>query len=630
MVLQEDFKDFKEFIGVFDKSIESQDFQQLVELVSLVDVFEENFLNSYLKRKKEGVFYTNKEISDFIVSEALINLINKSLKEYDYHFKEFQNLNDICKLTGNYKQKLRETLLNVRICDPACGSGGFLLSSADIIYTILKNLNPNQSELNIKNQILKNLFGFDINENAVKLCILKLAGWIQNKHHNSLEETLSILNSNLKMQNSIINSKFPKFDIIVGNPPYGNILNQKEKKILKNEEIFHKDIYCSFLLKALEWSNEVIGFLVPKSFLLRQGYIRFRNKLLSKANILKIFDIGSKMFKTATNEVLIILYESKKRYNNRDLEVYNYPKTKIITYPNQHVDSLRICFDLNCPFSLRAKKLYVYTFKKNCPVCGSSTVELNRIRIKPNQEIYELIEKIENFGNLNYLNPVDFPKMIRGEEERGLKLVKENLKNDTAGSCFFISARNDFNYYNFNKIKSFKIEEIDSKILKGNNYEYYLKPKLLIKHNNIIPETIFTEENVCFTSSIYSLLHDNTDELKYLCAVLNSALIQFYCIYGINNQKDTTINLNQYMIRHLPIINLDNFIKTNIVEKVERINNLLILKNQIFDKKIFQLLKEIDEIIFNQYSITEVEKNLIISKIKDQIKHFEAIYSKEN
>ncbi|MFX1567885.1 MAG: Eco57I restriction-modification methylase domain-containing protein [Promethearchaeota archaeon] len=625
---QEDLKDFKEFIGVFDKSIESQDFQQLIKLVPLVDEYEENFLNGYFNRKKEGVFYTNKEISDFIVSEALINLINNKLKKYNNEYKKIQSFNEVYKLTGGFKQKLRETLLNISICDPACGSGGFLLSSADIIYTILNNLNPNQNELSVKNQILKNLYGFDINENAIKLCILKLIGWYQNRADNSLVETLAILKCNLNMKNSIINSDFPKFDIILGNPPYGNILNQKEKEILKKEKIFHKDIYCSFLLKALDWSNEVIGFLVPKSFLLRQGYIRFRDNLLSKANILKIFDIGSKMFKTATNEVLIILYESKKSHNNRDLEVFNYPKTKIITYHNQNVDSLRICLNLDCPFSLRAKKLYVYSFKENCPVCGLSTLELNRIRIKPSEEIYKLIEKIENISDLNYLNPLDFPKMIRGEEEKGLKIVKENLRNDTNGSCFFISARNDFNYYNFKRNKSFKIGDVDSKILKGNNYEYYLKPKLLIKHNNIIPEALYTEENVCFTSSIYSLLHDNNDELKYLCAILNSALIQFYCIYGINNQKDTTINLNQYMIRHLPIVNSDNIIKTKIVEKVDRINNLLILKNQLFDESIYQLLKEIDNIIFTQYSITDVEKNLIISEVKNQIKYFDTIYSK--
>ena len=488
-------------------------------------------------------------------------------------------------------------------------------------------MNSNVNLANIKNQILNNLFGYDINEYAIKLSILKLLKWHHNKLDDGVKKSISILKSNLKLQNSLINSNFIKFDIVIGNPPYGNILNQNDKEILKNENIFYKDIYCAFLLKALEWGNEVIGLLVPKSFLLRQGYINFRRDFLSKANILKIYDIGSKMFKTATNEVQIVIYENKNDSKRRDLDVYDYSKTKIITYPNQFVDSLRICFNLSCSLNLKSKKLYVYTFKKSCPFCGSDTFEMNRIRIKPNEQIYELIEKIENLGDLNYLNPVNFPKMIRGEEEKGLKLVKTKLRKDTNGSCFFISARNDFNYFNFRKIKSFNIEEVDSKILKGNNYEYYIQPKLLIKHNNIIPEAIYTEDNVCFTSSIYSLLHNDSDELKYLCAFLNSSLIQFYCIYGINNQKDTTINLNQYMIRHLPILTVNNKIKKMIVEKVDTIYNLLTMNNLITSENFNQLLKSIDDIIFGQYSITEEEKKTIISEVRNQIKHFRVLYN---
>ncbi len=627
MVYQKDFKKFKEFIGLFDNSIRANDFQQLNKLFPSIDEYEEQFLSGYHKRKKEGTFYTNKQISDFIVSEMLLCLINKKFNINGLESKKIRKVNEIYKYDIKFKQKLKELLLNIKICDPACGSGEFLLSSADIIFNILKKLNSNLNVVNIKNQILNNLYGYDINEYAIKLCILKLLKWYQNNLDDSVKKSISILKLNLKLQNSLINSNFPKFDIILGNPPYGNILTKDEKEILKKENIFYNDIYCAFLLKALEWSNEVIGFLVPKSFLLRQGYINFRQDFLSKANILEIYDIGSKMFKTATNEVQIILYENKNGYNARDLDVYDYPKTKITAYPNQNVDSLRICFSLNCPLSLKSKKLYVYTFKKNCPFCGSDTVEMNRIRIKPNAQIYELIEKVEKIGDLNYLNPVDFPKMIRGEEEKGLKLVKTKLRKDTKGSCFFISARNDFNYYIFRKVKSFNIEEVDPKILKGNNYEYYNQRKLLIKHNNIIPEVLYTEDNVCFTSSIYSLLHNNSDELKYLCAVLNSSLIQFYCIYGINNQKDTTINLNQYMIRHLPIVIVDNVIKKIIVEKVDTINNLLILNNLIKSENVHRLLKDIDDIIFNQYSITEKERNLIISEVRNQIKHFRVLYN---
>ncbi|MFX1503705.1 MAG: Eco57I restriction-modification methylase domain-containing protein [Promethearchaeota archaeon] len=628
MTYQKDFQKFKEFITIYDNSIKTNDFQQLNKLIPLINDFEEKFLTSYHKRKKEGTFYTNKQITDFIVSETLIHLINKKFNNYDLIPNKINKIDEIYKLNTEFKEKISKLLSSVKICDPACGSGEFLLSSAEITFNIIRKLNSNISIGNIKKLILNNLYGYDINEYAIKLCLLKLLKWYHDKSESNGKKIVSLLKSNIVLTNSLINSNLPKFDIIIGNPPYGNILSQDDKEILKKENIFYKDIYCAFLLKALEWSKEVIGFLVPKSFLLRQSYINFRHKFLSKANILKIYDIGSKMFKTATNEVQIVLYENNKTYKKKDLDVYDYPKTKIITYPNQFVDSLRICFNLNCPLILKSKKLYVYTFANKCSFCGSDTVEMNRIRIKPNEEIYNLIEKIEKIGDLNYLNPVDFPKMIRGEEEKGLKLVKSNLRKDTNGSCLFISARNDFTYYNFRKIKSFNIEQINSKILKGINYEYYKQPKLLIKHNNIIPEAVYTEEYVCFTSSIYSLLHNQSDELKFICAILNSSLIQFYCIYGINNQKDTTINLNQYMIRHLPIIAVNNEIKKLIADKVERVNNLLITNELITNESVHVLLKDIDDIIFNQYLLTEKEKNLIISELRMQIKHFQILYHK--
>ncbi len=624
---QKNFNKFKEFIGLFDESINNNDFQQLNKFYPLIEDFEVLFLSGYQKRKKEGMFYTDKTISDFIVIESLLCLINKKLKIYNQNFKKIEKIDEIYKFDQNIKHKIVELLLNSKICDPACGSGSFILSSADIVFNIIRKLNTNLSDLNLKIQILNNLFGYDINESAIKLCKLKLIRWYNDKLNSNMKKLLSILTKNIRKQNSIINSNFPKFEIIIGNPPYGNILNQKEKKILKKEGVFFKDIYCAFLLKALEWATEIIGFLVPKSFLLRQGYITFRRKLLSKANILKIFDIGSKMFKNATNEVHIILYENKNEYKNKDLIIYDFPKTQIIKYPNQKVDSLRICFNPSCPLTLSSKKIYTYTFLNKCPFCKSNTVELQRIRIKPDLKIFQLIEKIEKIGDLNYLNPVSFPKMIRGEEEIGLKLVKQKIRKDTNGSCFFISARNDFSYYCFKKNKSFNIEEINSKSLKGTNYEYYKGPKLLIKHNNIIPEALFTEDNVCFTSSIYSLLHHDVVELKYLCATLNSILIHFYCIYAINNQKDTTINLNQYMIRHLPIMKPNHKIKVDIAQKVDIVSQILKDTKGIINEKCAQVLREIDNIILNLFSITETERRLIITKIKDQIKHFKTIYN---
>ena len=624
---------FKKYINLFDRAVESKDPRLLKELLKTIKENESLFLDSYNMRKKEGVYYTNEEISKFIISKLIIEIINKNINRFKNLNIKIKNFKELFLLEPTVKREIIEFLLKISICDPTCGSGVFLISAAKILFELIQNLSKKFNPIEIKIQILRNIYGLDINPYAVKLCSLKLFAWFYKEIELDNGEPLTSITSNLKVENSLFSKEWPKklfnkrnFDIIVGNPPYGNILNKKEKDILKNQNLFYNDIYCAYVIKSLDWIDSgMIGFLIPKSFLLRQGYIKFRNNLLANASILKIYDIGAKLFKKATNEVQILIYQKneKQEYN---LEVFDYPENRIITYFNQKFDKLRVCFNIECPLCLKSKKLYAYTFNKQCPFCESNTVELNRIRIKPKEEIYELIEKIEKVGDLNYLNPIDFPKMIRGEEENGLKLVKRKLHKDSKGSCFFISARNDFKYYTFKKIKSFNIDKINSKYLKGTDYEYYKRPKLLIKHNNIIPEALYTEDNVCFTSSIYSLLHSDIDELKYLCAILNSVLIQFYCIYAINNQKDTTINLNQYMIRHLPIINPNNKIKIQIAEKVDFVSQILKDTNGKINDRVAQTLRDIDDIILNLFSITETEKSLIISKVKNQVKQFEIIY----
>jgi len=591
-------------------AIQFNNFINLRDNLILINDIEKKFESNYIKKKKEGVFYTHKGISDFIFSQALISLLNN----------EFENLklariDKIYTLNSNIQNRIKKFLLGIRICDPACGSGVFLLSAASIIHKLIKKLNYDKSSIDLKFKIINNLYGFEINDSAIKLSKLNLLSWFYHDNPARLKELLTVLNSNLKLQNSLINIKTSNFNIIIGNPPYGNILRSSHKDFLKREEIFYNDVYCAFILKAIRWTESIIAFLVPKSFLLRQGYIKFRNNLLSKSNLLKIYDIGPNLFKKATNEVQIVIYE-KRRNTPKDLRVYNYPNEEITSYKNQEVDSLRICFNEKCNFNDKSKKIFTYSFQTFCPSCSSETIPMNRIRIKANQEILILINKIERCGDLNYLNIRDFPMMIRGEEAKGLKKVKTLIKNNLDGSCIYINAKEDFTYFYYKKTKSFDIDNISAEILKGNKYEYYINPKLLIKHNNIYPQAVFTEERVCFTSSIYSLLHADTDELKYLCAILNSTLMQFYCRYAINNQRDTTINLNQYMIRHLPIIHCQKDLKQEITDKVDNISKFLFRSNGKLTNETKQFVKEIDNLVFELYSITDQEKKTILSTLK--------------
>ncbi|MHA1292708.1 MAG: HsdM family class I SAM-dependent methyltransferase [Promethearchaeota archaeon] len=612
--LNKDFERFHKSLKIRNKNI-------INNVLTSIQSYEELFLSNYKERKKEGVYFTDDSISKFIFTKVLNLFIEKKTG-----IQNINNSYDYSKLNSKEKDAIYKILLNIKICDPACGSGIFLLNAAEILYNFIKSIRKDFSSLKIKINILKNIFGFDINSYSLKLSILKLFNWIYTEKECNLLKTFEILNSNLKIANSLKIEDFLNYDIIIGNPPYGNILTKEEKLILKKENAFYNDIYCLFILKVLNWCNGIIGLLVPKSFLLRQSYFVFREMLFLRANILEIYDMGSNLFKKATNEVQILIFERKEINKGRNLQIYDYPNKNILTYKNQEVDFLKICFNKNCPLCIKSKKIYVYTFENRCPYCNFKTRNLYRVRIKPNKKLFQIICKIEKTGNFNYLNPVDFPKMIRGEEHKGLKQVKRIVQNNTQNSCYFVSAKEDFHYYYLDKNKSFNIEEISSNSLKGRNYEFYLKPKLLIKHNNIVPETIYTEEKICFTSSIYSLLHSDKLELKYLSALLNSALMQFYCIYGINNQKDTTINLNQYMIRHLPIVKANADVKSEISIKVNEIISIFQNTKGEINEKIRVLCKSIDNLIFDIYSIEHKDRELIVSTIKNQIKFYKNIY----
>ncbi len=98
---------------------------------------------------------------------------------------------------------------NEKIIDPACGSGGFLMSA-------LKFIKENEEKIDIKNVISNNLYGTDINKSIARIAKMKLLLESNDKTNiicaNSLEDI-----DNFKM--SISNTK--GFDLILANPPFG-------------------------------------------------------------------------------------------------------------------------------------------------------------------------------------------------------------------------------------------------------------------------------------------------------------------------------------------------------------------------------------------------------------------------
>ena len=210
------------------------------------------------KRKKDGVFYTPKYITKYIVENTIGVLCKNKKEELNLHEEDYHPLTKKKKQLFKNLEQYREWISKITIIDPACGSGAFLNQALEFLITEHKwiseleaNIFASSIVFDVESAILENnLFGVDVNEESVE--IAKLSLWLRTARKG---RKLNSLNKNIKCGNSLIDnsnisgdkafnwiSEFPQifdkggFDIVIGNPPYAgrsSSINDSEKAFIK-------------------------------------------------------------------------------------------------------------------------------------------------------------------------------------------------------------------------------------------------------------------------------------------------------------------------------------------------------------------------------------------------------------
>ena len=116
------------------------------------------------------------------------------------------------------------------------------------------------------------------------------------------------------IENDFLLYNFEKrYDIVVGNPPYKKITNQKGILNSYKKGIFNKDtnnIFAFFIEKAIAISD-TISLIVPKSLINAPEFNKTR-ELMNKYNISHIIDFGEKGFKTVKIETINFILNTNK------------------------------------------------------------------------------------------------------------------------------------------------------------------------------------------------------------------------------------------------------------------------------------------------------------------------------
>ncbi|EOJ7890669.1 Eco57I restriction-modification methylase domain-containing protein [Campylobacter jejuni] len=311
-----------EFLDSFDFGSDDEQSEILSqkELISssvLGNVFEK--LNGY----KEGSFYTPSFITSYMCKESITKVVlDKFNAQFDLDAKDISELRK--SLRKEDKKAQKELLNSIKICDPAVGSGHFLVSALNVMLSIYDELNLFDEEfyLEVQNDeilitnhkgefieykrpstpkdkahliqqelfhtkkdiIENNLFGVDINPNSCEITKLRL--WIELLKHSFYQsfddenyhdlKTLPNIDINIKCGNSLVSY----FETGKSLSHYPNIKERmsKYKRIVKD---YKEGFYTDKNLIAKEIKNLQESF---KNFCLKDKFNKEIKQLTNGAN----------------------------------------------------------------------------------------------------------------------------------------------------------------------------------------------------------------------------------------------------------------------------------------------------------------------------------------------------------
>lgn len=523
---------------------------------------------------------SDENISQFILNaldkginlEDIGTLFEKSLEQLERKNKgQFYTPKEIV----NYMVSYLKVSSRKKIIDPACGCGSFLLA-------IMEEIKKQEKDPNFSN-----IYGIDINKNAAE--ITKLSLIIKSDFK---KEYIEIFDKNIVVGNSITKNKKIDpmainwenqfndvlknggFDIVIGNPPYVTL--KKGKDFDPNESIYKHiikgPVNAATLMigRGLEYLKKggILAFVLPKTILHVNSYSQLRSYILNNTSILHIVDLGLK-FKDVRGEQIILILKNEKPSPNHMVEI------KVTKYPEKR---------LKHQPSIFIKQSIFKAFN-------------NKILLFDNELCYSLLQKIQSKGKRLY-------DVVDGQIFRGLPLnnkVFEQFQYITDEKIIKGKSIVKFKINSIGYVNEKELKKINKKILKRNKSKKIVVQNIFSSESGII--AAYDNEGILTVDTVTNIIIQNDDLAKYLLGLLHSKLINFYISFALFNRGRLTMHIDRSYIGEIPIV---------ISEQIEYRKIIELVKRAIESKgNIKEILKAIDEEVYNIYDLTNEEINFI-------------------
>jgi type I restriction-modification system DNA methylase subunit len=555
-------------------------------------------------RKEQGIYYTPTFVTNYIVKET----VGQYLKDHTHH-----------------------EILNMKILDPACGSGSFLIRAFDELLNYHAGVASKPVvELDQHERLrvlLSNIFGVDLDKQAVEIARLNLL-----LRTLTQRAKLEMLDNNIQCGNSLVSGaeeilknyfgknwkdkepfnwedKFPNimanggFDVVIGNPPYVQMsMDARTEQGMKEyllatfgSSMGRLNTFGFFVRMGISLLKPqgILGFIIPNTFLTQEYYRALREFILNTCQLINITTLEEMPFPRAVVENVIIILRREPLSKARTQSL-----TRIVDLGGRKEHTIRQSF---------------FNETSNCSFTVNVSPKLNTLRKK----IDARSVRLNTLVNINQAIALKQDRKSCLFREARNAQYKKVLDGRDVGR-YALSFPNNYLLYDISKIHSCKREDI-----------FNAKEKILLRRvGDRIIATLDKEQYYALNTLVVITPKSDQLSLKFILGLLNSRLLNNYYALFLKSTKKVFSEIQARQLGQLPIHQIDpgspaesevHDRLVSLVEKMLELNEKLQKAHKGLDdwhdiqKQIQQTGKKIDTLVYDLYELTETERRTVES-----------------
>ncbi|MEN3005941.1 Eco57I restriction-modification methylase domain-containing protein [Dehalobacterium formicoaceticum] len=562
----------------YEHNLVHPDFDGLKEIlfninkIEEIEYFEDDFLGwiyQYWVDIKDDELKSAKEDKDVSYANLIYYEILNNLEEEQTQFGEFYTPRWVVKyiVDNTLKPYFEENkkIETIKLLDPACGAGNFLVYAFDVLYDLYKKEHAEWPDSIVIGYILeKNIFGVDIQREPLQITALNLWLKAKKKAQDVRIKNLNLFNMNILKANSLYRwendqeeivqlSLFQnemeltekqytaedigqyisaqafisikearlffknKFNVIVMNPPYLGIRKMKPEtsRFLKKEyPKYYSNLFEAFIARAEELlaKNGYLGFVGSDSFMTLDSHDKIRELMLTQFAMKKLIKLGVGVFDGPTVSAAVLVAVKSNKNSSNVVECCD------ISQKTEGVDALFHDFIKVQQKSFKAILGYplIFNFTRN--------IHNSFVKFTPLEKIVEIKQGMITGNNDKFLRNkwevpndrlgIDFHPYAKGE---GCEKWANNI-------TMCINWSND-GY----EIKKEAKEKYGSETRTIKNQMYFFREG--ITYSDVTSENRFSARYLpagCIFDTTGSCIFPKTMNTSYMLGFINSKLVNYY------------------------------------------------------------------------------------------------------